>query len=147
MNRYSLQKEGIDLEVSMKPYKYNGFQVTPKNEIHYAGIEVNQMTLINASFIEKVIKKKIKKRLDSYMNYMIYLLEESDDTDSGDVKLALNDLERLKTMIKNKYRFYLEEKYVELLMKKINLLERELKMKKYYLENQKTMEEVKGKSR
>ena len=127
-NRYCIKKETNAYEVKFQNKKWHGFQVTPKNRIPYEGIQVNQMTVIKPMFIEKVIKKKIKRRLDYYMQYIIHLLE-TDDEGNG-IDIALNDLERLKVMIRNKYQLYLEEKYVELLMKKIELLERELKIKK-----------------
>lgn len=148
-NRYCLKKEPNIYEVKMENEKLHGFQVTPKNQIHYKGIKVNQMTVIKPSFIEKVIKKKIKRRLDSYMQYIIYLLEEANDDDSNKgINIALNDLERLKVMIRNKYQQFLEEKYVELLMKKIDLLERELKIKKYYFDHSELEEEkTRGRSR
>lgn len=145
-NRYCIKKETNAYEVKLQTKKWHGFQVTPKNQVPYEGIQVNQMTVIKPTFIEKVIKKKIKRRLDSYMQYIIYLLEEENDDGNQGINIALNDLERLKVMIRNKYQLYLDEKYVELLMKKIELLERELKIKKYYLKDS-DLEEEKEKGR
>lgn len=147
--RYYLEKKNNNCKATLLERNMNGFRVNPKNQIPYEGIQVNQMTVIKPSFIEKVVKKKIKRRLDSYMQYMIMVLEKSSDEEDGaGIDIALNDLERLKRMIKNKYQMYLEEKYVALLMKKIALLERELKIKKYYFEQlDLEKEETKSKGR
>ena len=59
--------------------------------------------------------------------------------------MAMNDLTRYKSIIKRKYRKYLEQRYVELLLKKIDLIEYELRMKYYSYEKEEV--EEKGKSR
>ena len=41
----------------------------------------------------------------------------------------MNDITRYKDIVMHKYRVYLEQKYYELFMKKLSLLEYELKMK------------------
>ncbi len=109
-NRYSLQKEKKKYKAEIKG-TLDGFRVTPKNEVPYEGVTVQRMTVMNPSFIEKVIKKKIKRKLDSYMQYIIKILESDNDDETG-IDVALNDLERLKATIKHKYRIYLDKKYV-----------------------------------
>ena len=87
------------------------------------------------SFIEKVLKRKVKRKLDAYLEYIIHIMEEDgNDEDGSMIDMVMNDLERYKRMIMNKYRMYLEEEYMELLMKKISLLERELAIKKMVYE-------------
>ena len=147
LNGYYLEKEKYNNhEAVIDNHKLHGFQVTPKNKVKYDGIIVNQMTVIKPSFIEKVIKKKIKRRLDAYLQYIIHIMDHPEEDGSG-TRIALNDLERYKNIIKNKYRIYLEEKYVELLLKKIALLERELKIKNYYYEQELQEQEEKSKGR
>lgn len=141
---YRLLKKKPKGKIEIEKQCLDGFHVTPKNKIPYDGIMVNEMTVIQPSFIEKVVKKKIKRKLDSYMQYILFILEDSDN--DGGIEVALNDLERLKATIRNKYKKYLDQKYLELLMKKIKLLERELKIKQYYFE-QETLEEEEVKKR
>ena len=59
--------------------------------------------------------------------------------------MAMNDLARYKSIIKRKYHKYLEQHFVDLLLKKIELIEYELKMKYYNYEKEEV--EEKGKSR
>ena len=89
------------------------------------------MVIMNPSFIEKVLKRKIKHRLDLYIKFLISLLED-ETSDPTSLRHALNDLEKYRRTIINKYRNYLDKKYVELLLKKIEVLERELKDKLFY---------------
>lgn len=105
----------------------DGFKFKPKNHISYSGVTVSKMVMINPSFIEKVLKRKIEKRLELYLRFIVSILNSDDDTDPTDLRAALNDLTRYKTIVKNKYLDYLDQKYALLLMKKMELLENELK--------------------
>ena len=50
--------------VTLINYEKNGFNIKPLNKINYPGIKVNSMIIVNQSFIEKILKKKIKKKLN-----------------------------------------------------------------------------------
>ena len=128
--------------------KLDGLKITPKNNINY-DVEVNSMMLINPSFIEKILKKKIKKKLDYYLQYIISLIDDETDSDPTGLPQALNDLARYKSIVEYKYHKYLDDKYITLLLKKIEVLEHEIKMKMVYkqLAEYEVEEEVKGKSR
>ena len=108
------------------------------------------MLVVKPSFIEKIVKKKTKRKLDYYLNYIINIIDSSDeDPDDAPLRQALNDLTRYKEMVQNKYQQYLDDKYISLLMKKILLLERELKTKIIHktMNNYEPIHEEKGKSR
>jgi len=146
---YSIDKESRNAIAKIESGKIKGYKFNPKNKIKYDGIKVNEMVVINASFVERVLKKKIKKRLDMYLDYVISLIDETDDSDGSKIQIAINDLERYKGIVKKKYRLYLEPRYIELLLKKINLIEYELKTKSYVYEYniEEEYEEKKGKGR
>lgn len=122
------QKLGNEL-IYIDYNKIEGFKIKPRNNVKYEGIEVNKLIIINPSFIDKVLKRKIKRKLDSYLQYIIMLIENNDDADADTLRIVLDDVMRYRQLIKNKYRIYLEEKYYSLLLKKIALLEQELKNK------------------
>ena len=113
--------------------KLKGFDFSPKNSFKYDGIVVNKMVIIKPSMIEKVLKRKIKHKLDLYLKLIIRFIE-SDDSDNGEsIREALNDLTRYKSIINHKYKKYLDEKYLKLLLKKIIVLEYELNSKLMYM--------------
>ena len=112
--------------------KTSGYGFTPKNHVKYEGIKIDKLVLVKPTFVEKVLKKKIKKKLDFYLQYMIKLLEEdSDDESSSQLGAALNEISRYRSIIINNYRAYLDDKYLKLLMQKFALLEHELKVKQF----------------
>ena len=130
---YLLVKDNIERKVARIDYaKLDGFKFNPKNQVDYDGIIVNEMVLMNPSFIENVLKRKTKKKLELYLRFIISLIDNDSNTSSDDLREALNGLVRYKGIVENKYRKYLDERYLNSLLKKIDLLEQELKMKIIY---------------
>ena len=156
--RYVIQKEEKGAEkIKFSRKKMEGFRVTPHNRVSHPGITVNSMLLIKPSLIEKLLKKKNQRKLDYYLQYIISLMDNSEGRDDDSAfRIALNDLTRYREMVEYKYRKFLDDKYINLLLKKIDLLEHEIKSKMIFKQQLKSyqtyqpMEEEKertGKSR
>lgn len=129
---YVLIKKNKNKEIIYIDYdKLQGYKLTPRNKVKYKGILVNKLILIKPSFIEKILVKKTKRRLEKYLYYIINYIEDEDDTDK--IEIVLNELSRYKKMIENNYRIYLDKNYYNLLLKKINLIENELQEKLFIL--------------
>ncbi len=148
---YYLCKKGNTKEIVYLDYnKLRGFDFEPKNNIKYDGIIVNKMVIIKPSMIEKVLKRKIKRKLDLYLKLIINFIE-SDDSDNGTALMeALNDLSKYKSIVNYKYKKYLDEKYLNILNKKISILEYELNSKLIdykYLEDELTEEKTSNRRR
>ena len=128
--RYYVCKKRNDRQIICLDYdKLSGFGFSPKNNVKYDGIVVNKMVIIKPSMIEKVLRKKIKRKLDLYLKLIIKYIESDDSDTGGALREALNDLTRYKNIIQYKYKKYLDEKYLKILLKKIALLEYELNSK------------------
>lgn len=147
--RYRITTENRYIKISYLDHKkLNGFLFKPSNKIYHDGITVTKMTVINFSFVEKILKRKIKRRLEVYLRFIVSLVSDSDDSDITDLRAALNDISRYKDMIKFKYQKYLDQKYISLLLKKMDILEHEIKMKLIYKQEEVyELEETRGKSR
>ena len=119
-----------------------GFKVKPKNGKKYGGVDVNEMLIIKPDFIDLILKRKIGKKLENYINYLIEVLED-DDADGAKLAQTLNDIERYRTTINNTYRKYLNERYLEILLRKLKLVEENLneKMQLFYQKMQRQIEE------
>ena len=113
-SKYSLQKESKEnAKIKLNKGKVNGYKVKPRNRVKEIS-KVNSVMIVNPSFIDKVLKRKIKKKLDFYLQYIINVLDDDDDSDDTDLKLALNDVARFKSIIEYKYSKYLDQKYIKL---------------------------------
>lgn len=127
--RYKIRKRSIKYKkIKLNTTNLNGYIIKPKNKINYDGISVKSMVIINIELIRTLLKKKIKKKLDLYLQFLISVLDE-EDTDPGHLMFALNDLDRYRRTVINNYQKYLEKKYMKILIDKMDLLEQELKSK------------------
>ncbi|MBR3198512.1 MAG: hypothetical protein IKG27_00695 [Bacilli bacterium] len=114
-----------------------GFGIKPQNKVPYEGIEVGHLTLVEPELIEKVLKRKTKIKLNAYLNFLLTVIDD-DDTDGDALELVIEDTNRYKSIIINKYAKFLDKKYINTLVKKVNLVERELKnkLKEIYYQNE-----------
>lgn len=149
MKQYLISKEKYNGEiVYLNCEDLKGYKINPKNNYSYDVIKVNEMIIIKPSLIEKIIKRKVKNKLDYYLKLIIDNLDGNDSDD--DTRIALDDLQRYKKIINDKYSIYLDEKYMALLNKKINVFERELKNNLLYqnlVDDEKTVDEDARKKR
>lgn len=105
-----------------------GFDIKPQNNIPYAGVEVGHLTLVEPELIKKVLKRKIKRKLNTYLNFLMAMVDD-EDNDSDALVLVIDDLERYKSIIINKYSKFLDKRYLSAMLKKIGFVERELSRK------------------
>lgn len=142
---YEIDKQKYDILNGYISWdQIEGFNVKPLNNVLYEGVKVSHLKVVEPELIKSVLKRKIKIKLNTYLNILISFTEEDDD-DSETYELILNDVELYKNKIINKYAKFLDRRYVKSLLKKVNMVERELKNKLQTLNKEK---EVKiGKSR
>ena len=124
-------------------YEYlEGLSFKPVNGVFIDdGVIVAKIVIFKPEFIKLVLKKKIKNKLNLYLS--LILSNEDDDEGSTYSRAFYNDITRYKALVLNRYRKYLDDRYVELLMMKIDLIEQEIKMRLSYKE----MEPVSRRSR
>ena len=143
---YKVTKEIVATKMALQntdPYLYKFI-----NTIKIGKLTVNEVNIIEKNLINKIITKKIKNKLEIYLNYIITYIDTGDDEGNTNLRHALNDLTRYKSIIEYKYKKRLEPRYIELLTKKILLIENELKTNINLHEmNNYVEEETKGKSR
>ncbi|MCI9110915.1 MAG: hypothetical protein HFH47_03760 [Bacilli bacterium] len=129
MKRYICEKENKDMvSCDFDFTAVDGFKVKPKNKVKYDGIEVNKLTIISPYFIDNVLKRKTKRKLNSYLQFLFNSLED-DDTSGDDLGLILEDTKRYKALIINKYSKFLDVNYIRELLFRVTFIEEELKMR------------------
>ena len=89
-------------------HELKGFTFTPQNKVPYDGIEVSELVLVKPKFIKNVLKKKTKKKLNEYFAYLLSVLDDDDDDDTH-LSLVIDDVERYKNLIINKYSKFLDK--------------------------------------
>jgi len=129
MKRYICEKENkVHVSCDFDFNAVDGFKVRPKNKVKYDGIEVNKLTIVSPYFIDNVLKRKTKRKLNAYLQFLFNTLED-DDTTGDDLGLILEDTKRYKAIIINKYSKFLDVNYIKELLFRVTFIEEELKMR------------------
>ena len=111
-----------------------GFNVKPKHNINFEDmINVEEMILINPGLIEKLVDKKCKRTFEKIITMISIASEEDDDEGDASFMLILDEIERFKNLIINKYKNYIEEKEYETLLKKLEILKAEIERRRNYI--------------
>lgn len=123
---YVLIRNHKTQEVSYFEYtKINGLEITPKNDPRRDDIiSINKMIIIKKSFIEKIAKIRINKKLGILLNEFNNLLLSEDD-DEGTAAL-LGEAVKYRDYIISTYIKYLGEEYRHQILKQIQIVIKEL---------------------
>ncbi len=136
-SRFLIVKEKDSKEIKYFDYdKLDGYNLKAKKDLHFMdAIDVNRIIIINPSFIEKIATKKINAKFDRLIN-MIQVICDNDDDDTGEgYRIALDEANKLKMELWNKYKKYLAKEKLDLMIKKIEILEDELNLRLNILMN------------
>ena len=129
--RFVVKKDAkSDVITYMEYEKLKGFNVKPKDSLNFEDmINVNEMIIINPTLIEKLIDKKCKRTLEKILTIMT-IIDDDDSDDDTPFDLVLDELERFKSLVRGKYKEYMEQEKYKLVMKKIEIIEKELNLRK-----------------
>lgn len=142
---YICNKENNEIVYGYIDYnRLHGFKIKPQNNVPYEGVEVSHLILVKPDFITNVLKRKTKHKLDAYLNFLFTVIDDDDD-DSESLELVIDDVTRYKNIIMNKYSKFLDKRYIKQLLRKVGMVELELKSKLEQLSKQNTKSQ--GKSR
>ncbi|MBQ7140724.1 MAG: hypothetical protein IJO32_04405 [Bacilli bacterium] len=146
---YIINKNMQNKEITYIEYEKNkGFDVKPKNKLKKSdSIDVTKVVFMSPTLIEKILNKKIDKQYKKIL-MMVGEIASSDDDDTGRMIGVLNQVELFKSIIKKKYANFMREEQTEKLLKRLNLMGKEIKRRIYQIEEEKSYSnEYQGKSR
>lgn len=109
----------------------DGYQVKPKVS-KKDEIEVSKIVFVNDSMSEKIIRKKIDKKINNLL-LQLHSFDENGDDEDG-IKRSLMDAEKLRLQIINNYVKYLGNTYQSLTIKKIQIIINQLRFRLYKLQ-------------
>ena len=112
----------------------DGFMMGSKNKtFKIDGNEVRDIRVVDTKLASALVNKQVSKKYEKLINYLTELLV--DDDDSGDAyREALNQIEKFRQEIKNKYRKFLKQKELEMMSKKLVILQKEANKKLYEIQ-------------
>lgn len=132
--RYLIVKNNIISKVLYFDYdNIDGYNLTAKKNYNFFdNMNVSRVIIINPSFCETIAKKKMKHKFERLLT-MMQVVCEDDDTGEG-LDIVLDEANKFKMELINKYRKYIEEEELELMFKKIEIVEKELNLRKKAIE-------------
>ena len=112
-----------------------GFMMGSKNKVYKIdGNDVKDIKVIDTKLAVALVNKQVSKKYEKLISYLTELLV--DDDDSGDTyREALNQIEKFRQEIKNKYRKYLKQKELEAMSKKLVVLQKEANKRLFEIQN------------
>lgn len=124
-----------------------GFLMSSKKE----GLKINNQLIKNLQIVNKklaypLVSKKVEKKYLKLISLLTELLI-SDDEEGTTFREALNQIEKFRLEIKNKYRAYLKQKELEMMSKQLSSLQNEAKMRLFQIQESLYLERNNGKSR
>ena len=131
---YSVSRDEKSCESVYFEYdKVDGYQVNPKAK-KKDSIEVSKIIFVDDKISEKIIRKKIDKRIE-YLLLQLRKFEDEDGNDEDGIRKSLIDAEKLKVQIINNYVKYLGHTYHSLTLKKIQIIINQLRFKLYTIKD------------
>lgn len=102
----------------------DGFLMSTKNGFKIHDQVIQNIRIIDADIAHGIVIDKVMKRYKKLITYLTEVLTSDDD--SGDALCeALNQIERFRLEIKNKYRNYLKQKELEKMSRQLMRLKKE----------------------
>ncbi len=114
----------------------DGFFMASQNKVfQIQGSNIRKIRVVNKNLANPLVTKKVLGRYKQLVGLIMELLVEDDD--SGETcREALNQIEKFRMELKNKYRDYLSQVEMEKILKHLALLEKESKQKLFEIEHQ-----------
>ena len=104
----------------------SGLEVEPINEVPNQTMKVGKVLFVDDNLKNTYIKKRVNNKLNKIINFMLQILND-DDTDESDTAMVLDEINRLKGIVANKYRLFMKDQEYKALLTKLILIEEEFK--------------------
>lgn len=124
--KYVIKKGNDKLKLASHNISLEGLDVIPKKSGNGFEIKVKKVVIIDPKLRESYIRQRINKKIDKIIEFMIKILNDDNTTD-GDVGMALDEVNKLRGVIINKYKEHLKTSEYKSLITKLILIEEEFK--------------------
>lgn len=130
MKSFVIKKLDDVYELENFDYNIKGFHY-PIKKNKSGKLKIKELIIVNPDMISSLICHNFNKK---YQKIVEWLLNNSDFSDNDNstgtnLMMALDEVARLRTIIINKYKLFLQKKEEEELLKKLKIVENELRVK------------------
>jgi len=126
MASYLINKRHQDESVvSIK--ELEGYQFKPRSTKD-SYIKVDRVTIVDRVMIDKILTMKFNKSFKKVVALAMQVIND-EDADDGDATIVLGEVELVREILLNRYQKFLSYEKEQLFLKKLRLIENELRMK------------------
>ena len=86
---------------------------------------IRELRVSSKKLANPIVSKKVSQKYDKLIANLTELLLDEDDESGASLREALNQIEKFRLEIKNKYRNYLKKKELEKMSKQLSILKKE----------------------
>lgn len=134
--KYIIKKKNKFVKIADKELNFKGYKFKPKKS------NIKSVVVLSPKLIHVVLNTKINEMFTRLL-MIVNDAFNSDDNPAG-VAIALDEIEMVRGIIRNKYAKYLTKEKLYLYLKKLELIEEEMRCKEIVLN---TYKEEKGRGR
>lgn len=124
--KYVVIRKQDDCKLAYYKVKMEGLDVNPINRVPGLTLKANKVLLIDENLRQEYVKQRVNRKMDKIITFMLRILNDDDTTDE-DTGLVLDEINRLKGIVINKYREYITETEYKSLLTKLLIIEEEFK--------------------
>lgn len=117
------EKKGKVLDKKMLK-ALDGFMMTSRRGFKVNGELVRNVEILNKKLANGVVTKQVLKKYNRLVLVLTELLISDDDSDDT-FREALNQIEKFRLEVKNKYREFLKKRDLEMMSKRLMILKNE----------------------
>ena len=102
----------------------DGFMMGTKGKVYSVkSYKVRDIAVYSSVLAGPIVSIQVAKKYDKLIKYLTELLVSDDDTGDA-MREALNQIEKFRLMVKNKYRDFLEKNELEFMSKQLTKLKK-----------------------
>ena len=137
MTNYILKNTKGEKKVLLYQEK-SGYTFSPKNYYYN-----RKITILNEDMVVSILKENVEKRYKRLVTLIYSFLTDGDFSGDAGI-LVYNEIDSFRNRLIGKYQKYLDPKTIEKYLKKVSILENELKKLYYYQHSNYEIEEERG---
>ncbi len=130
MAKYLIKKDSHNDSIICINYDLKGYSFKPKMR-EDSEIIINDVTIINPEMIESVLERKFIKNYRKIL-LLFFDISENGDNSGENTALALREIDRLKSILRNKYEKFLSREKQLYFLTKLSEIEQGLQRICYY---------------
>ncbi len=100
-----------------------------KYAIKSSNLNVKEIIILDPFIIDQLIISNFNRRYKKILEYYIAFLQDEEGDNEGNFMIALDEIARLRSILIKKYNLVVSKKVEEKMLKKLKILENEIRMK------------------